>query len=161
MAPVKIINEPCPDNDYLGTQAELILSSLFRLTGRHLVDPALIGPSRYRQLFEAPFCVVSHNTDADPIFNYGNRTALTRFEMTWEEFTRLPSRLSAEPGVQEERDRLLDRVTRYGYIDDYRGVRVSSTGRRFRVEDAVVWNLIDEDGVYRGQAAVLFRWTEL
>ncbi len=155
------IDEPCPANDYHGEHAERILSSLFRLTGRHLVDPAINGPDRYRQLFEAPFCVVSHNTEADPVFNYGNRTALARFEMTWDEFTRLPSRLSAEPGVREERERLLDRVTRFGFIDDYQGVRVSASGKRFRVEDSMVWNLTDEDGAYRGQAAALFTWSDL
>jgi hypothetical protein len=35
------ISEPSPENAFLGGHAELILSSLFRLTGRHLVDPGL------------------------------------------------------------------------------------------------------------------------
>lgn len=154
-------SEPSPCNNYNGDQAELILSSLSRLTGRHLVDSELSDIERYRQLFEAPFCVVSHNTDSDPVFNYGNRTALSRFEMKWEDFIKLPSRLSAEQGLQEERDRLLSRVTEYGFIDDYKGIRISSKGKRFYVKDSIVWNLIDEKGKYRGQAAALFSWTDL
>jgi len=112
-------------------------------------------------LFEAPFCVVSHNTQADPVFNYGNKTALKLFEMSWQDFTALPSRFSAEQQNREERQRLLARVTEHGFIEDYRGVRISSSGRRFLVEDSIVWNMLDENGGYRGQAAVLYKWSEL
>ena len=48
---------------------------------------------------------------------------------------------------------LLDRVTSSGFIDDYAGIRISAKGRRFRIENAIVWNLIDADGVRHGQAA--------
>jgi hypothetical protein len=154
---MQIISVPCPENDYLGGHAELIISSLYRLTGRDLVDPELSDKDRYRLLFEAPFCIVSHNTEADPVFNYANKADLDLFEMNWNEFTNMPSRLSAEPQIREERERLLAHVNEYGFIDDYKGVRVSSTGKRFLVEDAIVWNLIDETGNYLGQAAVLFR----
>jgi hypothetical protein len=158
---MKKISEPNADNDYLREHAELILSSLFRMTGRNLVDPELSDKDRYRSLFEAPFCVVSHNTDADPVFNYGNQVALELFEMKWDDFTSLPSRLSAEQQIREERQKLLERVTQYGFIDDYKGVRVSSSGKRFLVEDAIVWNMTDENGIYCGQAAVLFKWSKL
>lgn len=153
--------EPSADNNYLGEHVELLESSLLRMTGRRLVDPELWGRARYQSLFEAPFCVVSHGTEEDPVFNYGNRTALQLFEMTWDDFTNLPSRRSAEPLVREEREELLARVTQHGFIDDYKGVRVSSSGQRFFVDDAVVWNLADESGAYRGQAAALFKWTKL
>ena len=156
-----INSEPCAVNEWLGEHAELILSSLLRMTGRTLVDPELSNGERYRSLFEAPFCVLSHTTDADPIFNYANKTAMELFEMDWATFTQLPSRLSAEPQTREERDHLLERVTKHGFIDDYKGVRVSASGKRFMVEDAIVWNMIDEQGTYRGQAAVLFKWTML
>ena len=155
------ISEPSPENAYLGEQAELILTSFLRLTGRHLVDSGLSNKERYRALFEALFCVVSHNTEDDPVFNYGNKAALQLFEMNWDDFTRLPSRLSAEEQDREEREQLLARVSEHGFINDYRGVRVSASGKRFLVEDAIVWNLIDEDGTYRGQAAVLYKWSKL
>lgn len=158
---MKKISEPCAKNNYLGGHAELILSSFLRLTGKKLVDAKLSHIERYQALYEAPFCVVSHNTELDPIFNYANKTALQIFAMDWDQFTNLPSRLSAEQQVREEREKLLARVTQYGFIDNYKGVRVSATGQRFQVEDAVVWNLIDENECYRGQAAALFKWSVL
>ena len=48
-----------------------------------------------------------------------------------------------------------------GAIEDYAGVRVSANGRRFMIEGATVWNVVDEDGRYYGQAATFPRWREL
>lgn len=155
------MNEPGRKNDYLGEHAELLISSYHRLTGKDLVNKGLQGTEKYKALYDAPYAVVSHNTEDDPVFNYGNRTALSLFQMKWQEFTVLPSRKSAEPQNREERERLLARVTQHGFIDDYRGVRISSTGIRFWIEDATVWNLINEEGVYCGQAAVFDCWAVL
>ena len=58
-------------------------------------------------LWNAPRAIVAHGTEDDPIFFYGNRLALQLFEMSFDEFTRLPSRLSAEPLAQEARVRWL------------------------------------------------------
>ena len=113
------------------------------------------------QLFYAPFAVVSHDTASDPVFNYANLKALELFELSWEDFTGLPSRLSAEPVNQAERDRLLAEVTEKGYIDHYQGVRISSTGKRFLIRNAVVWNLFDKNQCYKGQAARFDQWTIL
>lgn len=110
------------------------------------------APSIY-DLFDAPFALVSHGIEADPIFNFANRKALDIFGYSWEAFTGLPSRLSAEPMAREERQHLLDQVTTKGYIDDYSGVRIASDGGRFRIVNAVVWNLLDEKGKHVGQAA--------
>lgn len=66
----------------------------------------------------------------------------------------MPSRLSAEAPLREERAALLERVSRHGFIDDYAGIRISARGTRFRIENAVVWNLIDGAGVCHGQAAM-------
>ena len=152
---------PSPDNSYLCDHAELLISSFHRLTQRHLIDHGLTGKQRYQALFQAPFAVVSHNTSEDPIFNYANETALKLFEMPWEVFTQLPSRKSAEPINREERRRLLAQVNQDGYFDDYKGVRISANGQRFRIEQATIWNLIDESDSYRGQAAVIYKWTML
>ncbi len=155
------INEPCPENDFLGEHAELLISSFFRLTGKNLVERGISDKDRYRSLFEAAFGVVSHNTEDDPVFNYGNCVALQLFEMNWLQFTNLPSRLSAEPKIREEREKLLARVAKYGFIDDYSGVRISSSGNRFLVENSIVWNLIDDNDVYCGQAAILYKWSKI
>ena len=149
------IQEPFIDTALRGKLA-LIAGSFLRLTGRPLLD----DPSPER-LWNAPRVIVAHGSEADPVFFYGNRLALEAFEMDFSGFTRLPSRYSAEPVNREERARLLERVSRDGFIDDYAGVRISAKGRRFRIEQAVVWNLIDTDGVCHGQAATFDRWVVL
>lgn len=153
--------EPSAENDYLADHIALLRRSLQRLTGRALVDPSLSGAAAAQAAFEAPFALLSHDTAGDPIFTYANRTAMTLFGMEWEAITTLPSRHSAETLRQEERDRLLRAVTEHGYIDDYNGVRIAKDGRRFRIEAATVWNLYDENGTYRGQAACFSHWTML
>lgn len=147
-------------NDNRREQAHLILSSFLQVTGKHLIEPDPAVDLDVK-LFEAKFCVLSHNDDSDPMFNYGNRVALELFELNWDELTSLPSRLSAEPQRREERQRLLKEVAEKGYIDNYQGVRVSSSGRRFMVKKSIVWNLIDDAGRYHGQAAVLLDWEML
>lgn len=73
----------------------------------------------------------------------------------------MPSRLSAEPIDREARALMLQQAAAKGYIDNYQGVRISSTGKRFLVEKAVVWNLQDNSGNKCGQAATFANWTFL
>lgn len=124
--------------------------SFARLLGRPLVDP---GDDVVAALWHAPAAIVAHGIEADPVFFFGNRAALQAFEAGVAEFIAMPSRLSAEAPLRGERQVLLDRVSAHGFIDDYAGVRISAKGRRFRIADAIVWNLIDADGLRHGQAA--------
>jgi hypothetical protein len=141
--------------------AALLADSHLRLVGTPLVDPDIAAADTARWLYEdAPFVVVAHNTDADPRFVYANRTAQRCFEYDWDEFITLQSRLSAEQPNRDERARLLDDVRSKGYSSDYRGLRIAKSGRRFWIENALVWNLVDRAGVYRGQAARFARWTD-
>ncbi|MDB0055877.1 MEKHLA domain-containing protein [bacterium] len=78
--------------------------------------------------------------------------------MTWEQFTSSPSRFTAAAPNREERARLLAEVTENGFIDNYSGVRISSSGKRFRIKQATVWNLSDPDGTPTGQAATFSHW---
>lgn len=146
---------------FLIDHTQRLLSSYRRWTGRDLIPASGSLEERARHLFNVPFVVISHGTEEDPILNYGNQAALTLWEMSWEEFTKTPSRLTAEPMEQAERAKLLTEVSNKGFMDGYRGVRISKTGRRFQVEKAVVWNLIDEHDRYCGQAATFSRWTYL
>jgi len=141
--------------------AGLVLDSFARLLGRELVPRGGGAEAEARRLFEAPLVVVSHGGGADPLLEYGNRRALERWETDWESFLGTPSRLTAEPVHRDERARLLERTTRDGFVTDYAGIRVSRSGRRFRIEEAVVWNLVDAEGRHRGQAAAFDRWTDL
>lgn len=141
--------------------AQLLLDSFARLLGRDLIHRDGTAAEQARRLFEAPLVVVSHGTEADPVLSYGNAAALRLWEMDWAAFVQTPSRLTAEPVHRDERARLLERTSRDGYVDDYAGIRISRSGKRFRIEQAIVWNLVDGDGHRRGQAATFDRWTPL
>jgi hypothetical protein len=133
--------------------ARLIINSYRRWTGKSLLDEATESVKEFDQLFHAPIVILSHGLETDPILNFGNRTALELWEMDWETFTHTPSSLTAEPMEREERAKFLKAVNEKGYVDNYTGVRISSTGRRFYIMRATVWNLTDENGIIRGQAA--------
>lgn len=140
-------------------QARRIVDSHRLLTGRDLLpagvrDAADVAAALQR----SPLVVVSHGLEADPVLNYGNAAALALWEMPWDMFTRTPSRLTAEAPERGERERLLAAVSTQGFVDDYAGVRVSGTGRRFMIEQATVWNLLDERGARCGQAAAFAAW---
>ncbi|MBO0611764.1 MEKHLA domain-containing protein [Thiothrix fructosivorans] len=149
------------DSAQLTAHLYLLHSSFRHYVGRDLAELKWQGENTALALDTAPFVLLSHNTDADPIFTYGNQKALEVFEMDWETLTQLPSRYSAEALVREEREHLLQTVARQGYIDDYAGVRISSSGRRFLIRQAIVWNLRDAHGNYAGQAAYFDQWEYL
>jgi hypothetical protein len=69
-----------------------------------------------------------------------------------------PSRKTAEPINRAEREKLLTRTRHNGYIDDYSGVRISKTGKRFKIDRAIIWNISDALGQYCGQAATFDTW---
>jgi hypothetical protein len=156
-----VMAEPCAANGFLGAHVRLLAASLRHWTGRALIPPDVACDDQARWLFAAPFAVLSHGSGADPLFTYANRTALTLFELDWATLVSLSSRLSAEPVARAERERLLAAVTARGYIDDYAGVRISRRGRRFSIQAATVWNLIEADGRYCGQAAMFAHWHPL
>lgn len=113
------------------------------------------------RLFNSAFVVVSHGVEDDPILNYGNQVALNLWAMDWHKFIQTPSRLTAEPVNREERARMLEQAKVQGYISDYRGVRISSTGKRFLVDQAIVWNIHKPDGNAIGQGATFATWKYL
>ncbi len=128
----------------------LIAPSFERLTGKPLIGPC---DDVLQALWEAPRAILAHGTEPDPVLFFGNAYALETFETDVEHLVTMPSRLTAEAPVREERQSLLDEVTAKGFIDNYSGVRITAKGRRFAIEGATVWNLVDEAGERRGQAA--------
>lgn len=134
----------------------LLAGSYRRLLGRDLTPGGLDARAAARWLYDtAPFTVLAHDTAADPVFVYGNCAAQRRFGYSWEELTRMPSRLSAETPERAERQRFLEEVTRNGFVADYRGIRIAKNGQRFWIEGATIWQLLDEQGVRHGQAAMV------
>lgn len=132
--------------------AKNIIQSYKKWTGKDLVhvnnEADLLD-----QLYHAPIIVLSHGIENDPILNFGNREALKLWEMDWETFIKTPSRLTAEPMEREERDRFFEIVAEKDFVDNYTGIRISSNGTRFYIVNATVWNLVDEEETYKGQAA--------
>ena len=82
-------------NNFLVEHVAILNESYRQLLRQDLIPGVRTKEELARQLFNAPFAVVSHNTATDPIFNYANQTALNLFELSWEAFIQLPSRLSA------------------------------------------------------------------
>jgi len=158
---VEKLDQPAQENDFQLSHIRLLSDSLSHWSGCGLMDDEPDPVIAARRLYFAPFALLSHGTEDDPVINYANHTAQQLFEMNWHEITTLPSRLSAEAAVQEERNALLQRVTEHGYIDDYSGIRIAKSGSRFRIEHATVWNLVDNDKSYRGQAAMFSIWQQL
>ena len=160
--------QPSEANSYLVEHINLLRRSYKKHFGQDLIGirSGFISPNSdevtiAKAIYYAPFVVVSHDTSPDPIFTYGNKTALDLFEMTWEEFTAFPSRQSAEPPNQEERARLLQAVSTQGFIQNYSGKRIAKSGKKFVIEQVTVWNLTDDQSHYCGQAAVYSHWTYL
>jgi len=151
---------PCPANNFQSDHANLLRSSFARLLPQALLPGTeALSPAQFAQaLFECPAVILSHGLQDDPIFNYGNQAALDLFELDWTSLIGLPSRKSAEPINRAERARLLETVTHQGFIDDYSGIRISSSGRRFAIAKAIVWNVVDAKGTLRGQAATFSQW---
>ena len=141
--------------------SQLLLSSYRHWVGRDLL-PRVGGPEEQAHaLFIAPFVVVSHGMEEDPLLNYGSHLALSLWETTWDDLLRTPSRLTAEVVNRAEREWMLERARTRGYVDNYRGVRISISGRRFLIETAIVWSVIDQAGHRVGQAATFSHWTFL
>jgi len=153
--------EPNESNRFQVENARLIVLSHLRLLQRELLPDTGNMVDLARRFYQAPFIVLAHDTAPDPVFFYANQAAQQLFEMSWQEMVRLPSRHSAEPILREERERLLSCVTRQGYIEDYAGIRITATGKRFKITNATVWNLIGDAGNTIGQAAAFREWTTL
>ena len=142
------------DRGALEQPTRLILSNYRRLLGHDLVE-IQPGEDEVQKLFDAPFAVLSAlgPFGTDHVFNYANRQALGLFDYAWDELMGKPSSASAEPVHRDERRRLLDEVGKHGFIENYSGIRISKNGRRFRIKNATVFNLLDDGGGYVGQAA--------
>lgn len=143
-----------------------MVNSYERWTGASMLDEARRAklaeePGLLSELlWHAEFGLVAHGTESDPIFCYANQHALTLFDYNQAEFYQLPSRYSAEIDNRAERAALLKQVEQFGYAHGYSGVRITKDGRRFMIEDATVWNVMDTQQRLLGQAALIrgYHW---
>lgn len=161
-------SEPPWKNPQVIHHSQCLLESFQHWTGRSLFSYSPLNLSENssaepleswaQDLFEAPFVVVSHGMQADPIFNYGNRQALILWELDWQSFIQMHSRQSAAPIEREAREKFLAEAKQAGYIKNYRGIRTSSTGRQFWIENVILWNVLDKQQQPCGQAAMFAQW---
>jgi len=112
-------------------------------------------------LYTSDWIVVSHGIEKDPVFNYANRSAQALWGMDWEQFTQLPSRLSAREDKVEKREAALKEAFAKGYIENYEGIRIDANGKEFYIRNVTLWNVIDAEGVHRGLAAMFDEWEYL
>jgi hypothetical protein len=152
--------QPWQEDNWI-EQSQILLNSYRQFLDEELISRDGSDEDQSRAMFEAPFVVVSHGTQDDPILNYGNEVALNLWEMDIKTLLQTPSRMTAEPVHRDERARLLKRTSRDGFVDDYRGIRIASSGRRFLIEKAIVWNLVNDAGDRVGQAATFSDWVFL
>lgn len=141
--------------------AKLIAFSYKYWTGKDLFPGK---PEDYRlseALYLAPYIVVSHGIEKDPIFNYANLSAQKLWKIEWDAFTKMPSRLSAEPVEENKRNQLLEEGKKKGVTFLKQVIRIDNTGRKFYIEEVVLFNLIDKNKNYLGQGAVYEKWKYL
>ena len=134
----------------------LMCESYARLLGNPLAPPGEASAAAWLYR-EAPFGLLAHDGAEDPRFVYANLVAQRAFERDWDRIVGLPSRLSAEPDAQEDRNRLLAAVRHHDHATGYRGRRIAASGRRFWIEQVTMWNLVDSAGNRHGQAALFLR----
>jgi hypothetical protein len=142
-------------------QASRILTSYRYWLGNDLFARGRNALEDAGTLWQAPLVVVSHGIEVDPLLNYANWQAQLLWESDLSGLIGLPSRFTAEPTERDEREAMLKRTEAFGYVDDYGGVRISRSGRRFEIVRATVWNVLDEQGNPAGQAAAFDQWLEL
>jgi len=146
-------------DDELRTRARWLLNSYRHWAGEDLIElPGGGGGGdddarRARALFEAPLAVLAHDTRPDPLCVYANAAALAAFELTLSEAASFATSRTVEPAAREERSAALARAAEAGLLSGYRGMRVSTTGRRFQIEDGRIWTVLDDDGRRVGLAA--------
>ncbi|MEM8721434.1 MAG: MEKHLA domain-containing protein [Cyanobacteria bacterium P01_G01_bin.39] len=141
--------------------SQIMADSYFKLLGKELINLDNTPEKLAQALFKAPFVLVSHDTQYDPIFNYANQTALQLWSLTWSEFTQTPSAATTEPVQRSDRQIMLRQAQEQGYIDNYQGVRIANNGKKFLIQEVTLWNLTDESGQRCGQAATFPNWTWL
>jgi hypothetical protein len=143
---------PSPANSYQTAFVAKLAASFARATGGDLAAEAGLDPARLGQgAWEGRFALLTHDMSA--ILNYANRFTLDLWEMDWETMRQTPSRLTAPEEDRAARAELMAAVARDGFVRDYRGRRVSRSGKLFLIERATVWTMTDQSGVAFGTGA--------
>jgi hypothetical protein len=148
----KILALPSAANNWHQDFIARVVDAFARATGGDFgseagIDRADLG----RAVWDGNFALLTHDTNA--ILTYGNRFALDLWEMDWETLVQTPSRLTAPEEDRAARAIIMAQVERDGFTRSYTGRRVSRSGQFFRIENATVFTLRDEEGAGFGTGA--------
>ena len=121
------------------------------------------GEQWAKELFAAPIVVLAHDGSPldqgdGPRLIYANRAALTLWGRRWTEMVGMPSELTAEPAERTSRQNALSAAQKQMVSSGYRGIRINRHGRRFQINNARLWTLVDPAGQACGQAACFSSW---
>ena len=108
---------------------------------------------------ECLFPIASHDTNG--FFNYLNKAALSLFKVTKDQVIGRSTTMTAPKSEQKQRNELLNQVNSHGFIDNYKGIRVTSDGELFQIEDATIWNVVDKNSHKMGQAVIIYKSNKL
>ena len=103
--------------------------------------------------------IASHDTNG--FFNYLNKAALSLFKVTKDQVIGRSTTMTAPKSEQKQRNELLNQVNSHGFIDNYKGIRVTSDGELFQIEDATIWNVVDKNSHKMGQAVIIYKSNKL
>ena len=145
---------PTASNNYYCDHLEIVLENLTRWTGYDLIaDYGFARETLGQQIFAANFYLLSQNHADDPILNYGNDRVLQLWEVSWDELTNMRSQDTAKPVDRSTRLAMMERVKSQNYLSGYSGIRISKTGKEFKILDVTIWNVFARNGEPYGQAA--------
>jgi len=151
---IRSLELPDASNKYYRDHLSIVLENLKRWTSYDLIKEYGFSEENLgEQVFDADFYILSHNNAADPILNYGNDRVLKLWETSWEELTTMYSRDTAKPVNLSARLAMIEQVKLQNYISGYSGLRISKTGKEFKILDVTIWNILTNNGDLYGQAA--------
>ena len=126
-------------------------------TGESLLDRMDVGTVGLVHTNER-YAVLSHGTQKDPIYNYFNRAALETFQWSEDEVYQIPSRYSAPDGAtRSDRQERLKKTAEEDVINLPNAIRQTKSGDQFQINDVILWNVYNDDGVRVGQMAIFDR----
>lgn len=160
---------------------QLLDQSLRRWTGRGIMDripnsitsgdddlDSILTSSRYALYSHG---VLTPDMIDGAVTNFGNFAALSAFGLTWKQFVQIPCCRMAPPGFhQNNLGQTLEQLElaaqtqpeekNQQVIERYSGLR-SALGEEqqttFRIRNAAIWNVVDNEGKYYGQATFFDR----
>ena len=102
------------------------------------------------------FGILSHGTQQDPIYNYGNKASLLLFDETLENLCQTPSRYSTVESLMQDREQLIQQIADVGYGTITNALRTTTRGKLFVMETIWIWHVHHPNNGQRIGLAALY-----